>query len=664
MFKSKKNNNFAENTDSKKEMMKHVIIGLIFLSSFMGFSQKTITHKVVKGETITKIAQQYQVTPLDIFKLNPDAQAGISENTILVIPKKSETASPKSIPANGVKHTVVTKETFYSISRLYGTTVEAIQAANPNVKGELNIGQVLVIPNQKSEVKHTEPKKQETILHEVKPQETKYGIAKQYGLTIEELEKKNPEIVSGLPVGAILLIKGVRPAVMPKTEQPKTEQPKTEQPKVEAPVAVIKTDVSKTTTYVVKPQETVYSLSNQFGITQDELLALNPSLKEGLREGMTLEVPAKKVSAPLKNDYKDITKSIKTSETKKIALLLPFNLNKLDKDTVNSTQARLKKDKFLNMTLDFYSGALMAIDSLNKMGAKFDVTILDSGETKSGSSVGNLISQYNLKSYQAVIGPFYQNNAEKAAELLGNVPVFSPLSKDYDKAFTNLIQATPSDTDLKLAMFDYIRKKGGNAIGVIDVKKQSSKQFLVENFPEAGLVNFTDKGALDVVHLKELLSKEKVNYVIMDTEKTNLILNLTSTLQSLLGQYQIRLVITGENSALDYEEIPMNRLTKLQMLFPSQTKDNLSDNALIFEKKYRKYNKILPNYFATRGFDVTFDAILRVCQNKEFSESMTQDASEQIENRFNYVPSDAGGFINKGIYILYYDADLTIKEAN
>ena len=39
---------------------------------------------------------------------------------------------------------------------------------------------------------------------------------------------------------------------------------------------------------------------------------------------------------------------------------------------------RLKKDKFLNMTLEFYSGALMAVDSIHKMGANVDVTILDS----------------------------------------------------------------------------------------------------------------------------------------------------------------------------------------------------------------------------------------------------------------------------------------------
>jgi hypothetical protein len=44
--------------------------------------------------------------------------------------------------------------------------------------------------------------------------ETKYSIAKQYGITIEELEKKNPEVVANLPIG-YKLIKGSAPKVLP-----------------------------------------------------------------------------------------------------------------------------------------------------------------------------------------------------------------------------------------------------------------------------------------------------------------------------------------------------------------------------------------------------------------------------------------------------------------
>lgn len=62
-------------------------------------------------------------------------------------------------------------------------------------------------------------------------------------------------------------------------------------------------------------------------------------------------------------DYVDLTTTLFTKNRKKLVLLLPFNASKIERDTVTSMATRLTKDKFLNMTLEFYSGALMAIDS-------------------------------------------------------------------------------------------------------------------------------------------------------------------------------------------------------------------------------------------------------------------------------------------------------------
>ena len=123
-------------------------------------------------------------------------------------------------------------------------------------------------------------------------------------------------------------------------------------------------------------------------------------------------------------------------------------------------------------------------------------------------------------------------------------------------------------------------------------------------------------------------------------------------------------MILGENEALDFEEIQMSRLTKLKMHYPSQFSVNNSDEAAIFDTNYKKKNKIFPNQFATRGFDMTFDVLLRLAQEKPILETLNETASQQIESRFNYVPNPEGGFVNKGVHILYYDTDLTIKQAN
>jgi len=60
---------------------------------------------------------------------------------------------------------------------------------------------------------------------------------------------------------------------------------------------------------------------------------------------------------------------------------------------------------------------------------------------------------------------------------------------------------------------------------------------------------------------------------------------------------------------------------------------------------------------------VTFDTLLRLSQEKSLSESLDNEASEQVESKFDYAKKLSGGYANNGIYILYYDEDLTIKQA-
>jgi LysM repeat protein len=662
-----------------KNIVNIFFILIITVNSLFGQSKKNIEHKVIKGETITQIAKKYNTTPAEIFKLNPDAQKGIGLNTILVIPNTKGVSKTKVSFASTVKkHEVKPKETLFSIAKQYNISTATIESVNPELKNNpLKPGQILIIPNKdivvKSEPKksiETENKKEDkktianqdkekNIIHEVKAQETKYSIAKQYDVTIEQLEKLNPSIVQGLPIGYKLIIGPKKDSKNLNQEVPKKEIPVVENPKKEIP------KIDPLTTYTIKPKETLYSLTNQFDISQEQLFELNPELKEGMKEGMTIKIPKKTIAVYVaRKEYINLTKNFKVTTNKKIALLLPFNINKLDKDTVNSIKSRLKKDKFLNMTLDFYAGALIAIDSVKKMGMNLDVKIYDSNETKSTSNVTTLIEQHNLKTMDAIIGPFYQQNVEKTAELLSNVPIISPLSKDHTKSYPNLFQATPSSETVKNAIFDFMRIKNGNIIAVIDPKKNAAKQYIVENQQDVILAPFNENGTLDNENFKLLLSKDKINYVIMETERTNLILSLTSFLQNASKEYQIKLVVLQENEVLDYEEINISRLTKLNLHYPSITKPNTSEEAIVFENNFRKKNKILPNAFATKGFDVTFDVLMRLSQqDKTFIETITEQASQQIENKFYYLPNPEAGYSNKGVYILNYDNDLTIKEA-
>ncbi|OMQ13630.1 LysM peptidoglycan-binding domain-containing protein [[Flexibacter] sp. ATCC 35103] len=692
------------------------LLFLVFFVTFSAFSQeKVIKYTVANGETVNQIAVKFKVTPYDIYALNPDARSGVKPNTVLLIPTngtksaaKSETAAAKS---NGntkeVIHEVQPKETFYSIEKKYGISDEDLKAANPVLeKTGVQIGQKLVIPAKGSTKKAAntdKPAKEKAqdkyVYHDVVAKETKFSIAKQYGITIEELEKRNPEIVSNLPIGYRLTIKG---------KAPKTEASAPAVANVSKPAETKKTETSKKATsymdYQVKPKETFYSLSRTFHLTQEELTELNPSLSEGVKEGMVLKVPTgylapapiiaqqqpveKAVEKPIEKQTEntagikivdkvksetvsadpevvELTKKRGQNERKKLVLLLPFNLNKMQNDTMSAAN-RIKNDKFLNMTLDFYSGAMMAIDSAKTLKLPIDVAIYDSQETKINSNVSTLISQNKLQDANAVIGPFYQNNAEATANSLRlyNVPVISPLSKDSANPIDNLYQTIPSNDVVRNAVFDYMRSKNGNIVAVVDKKKESVISYIKQNQKGVLFAALTETGGLDVANLKSLLLPNRMNYVVMETGNTAMVKNTIKALLDAQKTCQVQLVILEPNSTLDTDEISFDNLVKLKLMYPSVTRESDEQGVLIFGKEYRLKNKINPNTYATRGFDVTFDTMMRLVQGKTYQETTDLMTTEQVDNKFQFYRKEDGGHANKGVYILYYDSDLTLKVAN
>jgi LysM repeat protein len=626
----------------------------VFLTNSVYPQGKALTHKIEKGETINQIAQKYQVTPFDIYQLNPDAQSGLKVNGVLLIPNKAE-KKVTTIPAKSkspVTHEVLPKETLYGIEKKYDVSDEDLKKANPVLeKDGLQTGQVLVIPSKNS-AKTTALISEKAVYHEVLPKETKFSIAKKYGITIEQLEKKNPEIIPNLPIGYKLLIKGNAP----------------KETRVAGLVNPIKAAVKNDyVNYEVQPKETLYSLSNKFGMSQEEFVSLNPELKNGVEIGMILKVPAKFSSlGTVKKEYATLSAGSSQGSRKKMVLLLPFNLSKIAGDSVNSVATRLKKDKFLNMTLDFYSGAMMAIDSARTLNLPVDVAIYDSQETKSSSNVAVLIKDNNLGNANAIIGPFYQNNAESTAHLLtaSGVPVISPLSKDLGNPIPNLYESIPSIDVVKNTMFDYMRAKKGNIVAVVDRKKESVIKYIKENHKDVRFAALTETGGLSVESLNSLLIPNKMNYVVMETANTWMIKSTVATLLKALPNYRVQLVILEPNATLDTDEVSFLNLAKLKLMYPSVNRDNQSPDALLFEKKYRKLNMISPSDFATRGFDITFDTMMRLAQNKSFEETINAAATTQVDNKFEYYQKEQGGYANKGVFVLYYDTDLTIKEAN
>lgn len=209
-------------------MVVRLIIVLFFISVGAFSQEKFIKHKISKGENLTIIAKKYGLKAKDVEDANPDAPKILKLNSVLLIPNKnskSTSSAQKStqvIAANtSGLHEVLQKETLWGISKKYNVSVDDLKKANPSLETEgLKIGQQINIPsnsiasNSENITKPEDASKPEVIpstdvevVVEVQPKETKYAIAKRYGITVAELERQNPYIKGKLPVGYVLKIK-------------------------------------------------------------------------------------------------------------------------------------------------------------------------------------------------------------------------------------------------------------------------------------------------------------------------------------------------------------------------------------------------------------------------------------------------------------------------
>lgn len=621
----------------------NLILLTIVLLTCIAFGQSKneyVKHTVLASENITQIAKKYKVTPYDIYVLNPEARNGISENEILLI-STSNTKLEEDIDQE--TYVVKSKETVFGLAKKLNTTIENLENWNPIILKEgLKEGQILVFKKQiKNKVDFREKAiSKDSIEYKkyiIQSKETKYSVAKKFNLTIEALEELNPQLHNEFPEGTSIVISKIKHTIV----------------------------ADRLLRHTILPKETLYSVSKKYNVFQMDILELNPVLKDGFKEGLMIHIPKSSfVFEQNTNDKKKLISQQNKLE-KTLVLILPFNIPLMEMDTINSREEFLnsKNGTLTNISLDYYEGALMAIDSAKSMGYNLKVKVFDCESQLKSNSISRIIQNNDFSKVNAVIGPFFNSHVEQTAKLLEEyqIPVVSPLTSKNAIPYPNIFYAMPSDEIKRDALFDYFKKNNGNVLGLFSTKKKQKNEVLFAKFPELKIVSTNELERVTVERISLLLDPIKKNFVILDAEKTSFILNTTRILNELRSKYDIQLVVLELYEALDFEEIPIMQYANLKMMYPSITKNNEGLYYNAFKLKFKSVNNVNPNQYATRGFDVTLDTILRMYQENGFAQSTTEFNSEHLESKFIYKKIANGNF-NTGVYLMQYTDQLTIEE--
>lgn len=170
-------------------------------------------HTVVKGETVYSISKMYHTTVDQIIRLNPSAANGIAIGSVLSIPQRRVISSEKE--ENYRYHTILPKETLYSVAKTYRLKPEDVIRANVGLSVEsFQIGKTIRIPFFESyEVVKPFEKQTANIIHTVQRGETLYSIARKYDVEVSTLEQMNPMLAGGLKPNMELIVAVARSKV-------------------------------------------------------------------------------------------------------------------------------------------------------------------------------------------------------------------------------------------------------------------------------------------------------------------------------------------------------------------------------------------------------------------------------------------------------------------
>ena len=562
-------------------------------------------------------------------------------------------------------HTVTKGQSLYSISSMYNIPVADIVKLNPGSDGGIKAGQALKIPQTSAD--------NQVVFHTIQSGETLYKLSVKYGVSVERICRANPGLsAKNFRIGQVIAIPPTGKASSEANVQPA-------EPVVQAPV-VQKNEPLKPKCremHKVQRKETIYSISRMYGITEAELIAANPEIKnEKLKKGKFLcipyttqeaapaatpVVPAQEADATL-TDAQLFDKNKKESRkysTIKAAVVLPFNT---DGASTRDEQTRM---------VEYYEGFLMAVDSLKEKGVSVDLYTYDSG--KSTASVNAVLNKAEMKDMDIIFGPAHAEQVKPMADFAekNNIRLVVPFTSKGEDVFNNpfVYQINTPQSYLYSEVYEHYLRKFPNAhVVFVDAETgHTDKADFIK-----GLKEELKNKQMTFKELKgEMINPDGMKLVV-DSLRENIIIP-TSGKNVALMKILPQMIVTGREhpnynmKLFGYPEWQTYTDDHLANFFEVDTyfyssfyTNNLFPAAIQFTNAYRKwFSKDMANTFpkyGMLGFDTAFFFLQGLHKyGSNFEENMNQMQLTPIQTGFKFERvNNWGGFINRKVFFVNF----------
>ena len=436
--------------------------------------------------------------------------------------------------------------------------------------------------------------------------------------------------------------------------------------------------VSDTIFHKVDRKETLFSISQKYNINVNDILELNPKLKNSrLRRRSTILIPVFNSIQDVIKIEKDsieisynISKldSIYSKKRKKnnqlnLSVLLPFRSATINYDSINEVESLFEDRNLYTIALDFYSGILYAVEDLKKLDILVELNVFDT--ENSVSKILEISNNSKILNSDLIIGPLIPSNFETLSnlEFLESIPKVFPLSTIPVKIIKGVVQAVTPRILLRERMLDYLNKKidrEENIVIIADSLNEDIEDKLTKIFPNSIKIKPEFEGYILPELLDSLLVDSLPNKVIIESEIFTLISSVISQLNSqITSERDVRLYTTYRGNQYDDPSINIKDLGNLGFTYTSISKKINNDSISKFESNYINLFGSFPNKDIIRGYDVTKDILLRVLIDNNINKTVKYDEQAYTESKFLYKIDSLGGLYNSSMYILKHkDYDL------
>ena len=552
-------------------------------------------------------------------------------------------------------HIVLERQTIYGITKAYDITEEVLYSANPLLRENgLKSGSVIYIPVDKKVVQNTSkarteetktirettavaatggpetrkesfPDKEGFIKHTVKWFEDIYDVAKQYGVTTQDIMDANGLKSSRISKRQVLYIpilseeeKALRasgkapatvtppPVVIPEIADPVIPETETVETPVSDPVKVDIPDVSP-----LEKKETLQQ----------------PEEEDGVLDWLT------------------------GTGSAELALILPFNAG----------------GKYSETNMDFYSGVLLALRDLEAEGIKTRLNVYD--------LQAGLPASFELEKNDFILGPVTSADLATVLERAGNTPVVSPLDQraaSLADSHRNFIQAPSAAVsqyrDLALWAGEDLAR-GDRVILVSENASESTAPATgVRNaLLEAGIpfegVSFTQGEVRSLpAALTALMTKGGVNRIIVASEKERFVADLVRGLGLLRGR-GYRLMMYAPSRVRTFDSVDGAAYHQCALHISSAYFADYADARVkSFVRTYRALFKTEPSQFAFQGYDTARYFVSLVSKyGPRWTGALTREGGRGLHTDFRFETVPGGAFRNTAVRRIIYDTDYSTQ---